>query len=285
MQTLFIIVQYLLPQHLLSRLAGWLAECRTPWLKNLLIDAFIRRYKVDMSQAEQPDARCYENFNAFFTRPLKPDARPLDPDPGSILCPADGAISEIGRIEAGRILQAKGQHYSLTELVGDTQLAEAFQGGSFATIYLSPRDYHRVHMPIAGTLTDMLYVPGKLFSVNQTTADNVPALFARNERAVCLFETEAGPMAVILVGAMIVAGIETVWDGQVAPPPRRLTHRRYNQPQQPIQLARGEEMGRFKLGSTVVLLFGPGRAEWTQGLVNCSPVQLGQRLGSLIQPV
>lgn len=285
MQTLFIIIQYLLPQHLLSRLAGCLAECRTPWLKNLLIDAFIRRYKVDMSQAEQPDARCYENFNAFFTRPLKPDARPLDPDAGSILCPADGAISEIGRIEAGRILQAKGQHYSLTELVGDTGLAEAFQGGSFATIYLSPRDYHRVHMPIGGTLTDMLYVPGKLFSVNQTTADNVPALFARNERAVCLFQTEAGPAAVILVGAMIVAGIETVWGGQVAPPPRQLSHRRYNQPQQPVQLARGEEMGRFKLGSTVVLLFGPNRVEWTQGLVNCSPVQMGQRLGSLIQPV
>lgn len=279
MDALFIALQYLLPQQLLSRLAGRLAECRTSWVKNALIRAFIRRYRVDMTEALDPDPRHYPSFNAFFTRALKPGARPLAPGPDSVLCPADGRISEIGRIERGRLLQAKGQDYSLVQLVGSEELARPFRDGHFATLYLSPRDYHRVHMPLAGRLDHLLYVPGQLFSVNQTTADRVPALFARNERAVCLFETEVGPMAVILVGAMIVAGIETVWAGRIAPPPRQPVHTSYRRPPAPVQLGRGAELGRFYLGSTVVLLFPPDRVEWTGGITAGTPVRMGQQLG------
>lgn len=281
MSSFFVALQYVLPQHWLSRATGWLAECRIGWLKNALIQAFIRRYDVDMSEAADPDPRSYPHFNAFFTRALKPGARPLDLSPDAIMCPVDGVVSEVGRIENDRILQAKGQDYSLLQLVGDAELAEAFRGGQFATLYLSPRDYHRVHMPIDGTLSHMLYVPGKLFSVNQATADRVPALFARNERAVCLFDTDVGPMAMILVGAMVVAGIETVWAGQVAPPPRQLRRQDYCTLPAPIRLQRGEEMGRFKLGSTVILLFPPGPVRWAEGLASCTPVRLGQRLGQL----
>lgn len=281
MQTLFVIVQYLLPQHLLSRCVGYLAECRAPWLKNVLINAFIRRYQVDMSEAAEPDPRSYANFNAFFTRVLKDGTRPLAEDDQSVLCPADGSISEIGRIEAGHLIQAKGQHYSLHKLLGDDTLAEAFNGGSFVTVYLSPRDYHRVHMPLGGTLKSMLYVPGELFSVNQATADNVPDLFARNERAVCIFDTEAGPMAVILVGAMIVAGIETVWSGQIAPPPRTPQRTDYDRPVESIQLERGAEMGRFKLGSTAIVLFGRNRVEWLEHFAAGSAVRMGEAMGRL----
>src|SRR5690606_24991155 len=218
MQWLFIVFQYLVPQHLLSRLVGKIAASELPWIKNPFIDWFSRRYQVDMSEAADPEPRNYPSFNAFFTRALKAGARPLDSDPDSIVSPADGAISQLGAIEAGRIFQAKGQTYTTAELLGDTDMAALFDGGVFATVYLSPRDYHRVHMPVSGRLLRTLYVPGDLFSVNQTTAENVPRLFARNERLVCLFDTECGPMAVVLVGAMIVAGIDTVWAGQVAPP-------------------------------------------------------------------
>jgi phosphatidylserine decarboxylase len=211
-QRLFIFFQYVLPHHVLSRLAGCVAECRVRWFKNAFTQWFVRRYQVDMSQALVEDITGYEHFNAFFTRALKPGARPLDETPGAILCPADGAVSQLGAIEHGRIFQAKGHSFSTLELLGgDARLSAPFMGGEFATIYLSPKDYHRVHMPLAGTLREMVYVPGRIFSVNQTTAENVPELFARNERVVCLFDTERGPMAVVLVGAMIVASIETVW--------------------------------------------------------------------------
>lgn len=280
-ERLFIISQYLLPQHLLSRLAGCLANCTWAWVKNPFISWFVKRYGVDMSEAEQTDPLAFACFNDFFTRALKPGARPLAPEPDSILCPADGTISQLGRIEHGRIFQAKGQSFSVLELLGGNPAhAALFQGGEFATVYLSPKDYHRVHMPCGGTLTDMVYVPGKLFSVNQITAENVPELFARNERVVCLFETSNGPMAVVLVGAMIVASVETVWAGLVAPPTRQLKAERYGQAAPTLD--RGSEMGRFKLGSTAIVLFGPGHAAWDPAMRAGAAVSMGQALGKLI---
>ena len=280
-ERLFIISQYLLPQHLLSRLAGCLANCTWAWVKNPFISWFVKRYGVDMREAEQTDPLAFACFNDFFTRALKPGARPLAPEPDSILCPADGTISQLGKIEHGRIFQAKGQSFSVLELVGGNPAhAALFQGGEFATVYLSPKDYHRVHMPCAGTLTDMVYVPGKLFSVNQITAENLPELFARNERVVCLFDTSHGPMAVVLVGAMIVASVETVWAGLVAPPTRQLKAERYGQAAPTLE--RGSEMGRFKLGSTAIVLFGPGHATWDPAMRAGAAVSMGQAMGKLI---
>lgn len=285
MDTLFIIFQYIIPQHLLSRIAGAIAECEWPWLKNSFIKWFIRRYKVNMQEAVDPEPYNYKNFNAFFTRALKPDARPIAADDNAIACPADGAISQIGDIESGRIFQAKGQHYSLVELLGgDETIAKPFQDGKFATVYLSPKDYHRVHMPLKGKLKSMTYVPGDLFSVNTTTAENVPRLFSRNERAVCIFNSEAGPMAVVLVGAMIVAGIETVWDGQVAPMKREIRTQNYANKPKAVTLKQGEEMGRFKLGSTAIVLFGPDAMTWQEGFNAGSPTRMGEQLGTLIKP-
>ncbi len=283
---LFILSQYLLPHHLLSRLAGCIAECRIGWIKGPFIRWFARRFDVDMSQALVEDLDAYEHFNAFFTRALKADARPLDPSPEAVLCPADGAISQLGPIQNGRIFQAKGHSFSLLELLGgDAERAAPFMGGDFATIYLSPRDYHRVHMPLAGTLREMVYVPGRLFSVNQTTAQNVPELFARNERVVCIFDTERGPMAMVLVGAMIVASVETVWAGLVTPPRRELKTFRYDEAARaPVHLEKGAEMGRFKLGSTVILLFGAEQVRWAQELIATGPVSMGQSLSSAARP-
>jgi phosphatidylserine decarboxylase len=281
-QRLFILSQYLLPHHLLSRLIGYAAECRAAWFKNRLIGWFAKQYQVDMSEAQIEDLEAFEHFNAFFTRALKPGARPLEQSPGAILCPADGAVSQLGKIEHGRVFQAKGHSFSLVELLGgDSERATPFMGGAFATVYLSPKDYHRVHMPLAGTLKEMVYVPGRLFSVNQSTAENVPELFARNERVVCLFDTERGPMAVVLVGAMIVASIETVWAGLVTPPKRSLKTFRYDEAARaPIALDKGAELGRFKLGSTAIVLFGADQVQWAQELAAGSPVQMGQLLGS-----
>lgn len=281
MQLLFIILQYLTPQHALSRLVAKLADSEVPWVKNTFIDWFHRRYQVDMSEAAEPDPALYPSFNAFFTRALKPDARPLEGGDETVASPADGAISQLGAISAGRILQAKGQTYSVLELVGgDPLLAQRFEGGSFATIYLAPRDYHRVHMPVAGTLRQMTYVPGQLFSVNQATAANVPRLFARNERLVCVFDTDFGPVAVVLVGAMIVAGIETAWAGQVAPPTRSVATLRYGELLAPVRLERGDELGRFKLGSTVILLFGRDALRWSEQLEPGSVLRMGRAIGT-----
>lgn len=282
MEWLFVLLQHVLPQHLLSRLTGWLAENRSPWLKDFLIARFAAHFKVDMTEAADPDLRSYENFNAFFTRALKPGARPVATQPVSVVSPADGAISQIGQIEKGRVFQAKGQDFSVTELLGgDSARAAAFQDGAFATIYLSPRDYHRVHMPTDGDLDAYAYVPGDLYSVNQVTAGRVSRLFARNERLVCHFETPCGPMAMVLVGAMIVAGIETVWSGQVAPPAGRSRVIDVREPRAPVRLEKGQEMGRFKLGSTVILLFPPGAANWDRSLQSGSPLRLGEVIGSL----
>lgn len=280
MQKLFIASQYLLPHHLLSRAVGKLAASETPWIKNAFIKGFAKRYNIDMSEAVNSDLASYSSFNAFFTRALRDGVRPVEPAADAIVCPADGAVSQAGPIESGRILQAKGQWYSTLELVGgDATLAAQFEDGAFATIYLSPRDYHRVHMPIAGKLRRTIYVPGDLFSVNQTTADNVPRLFARNERLVCIFDTACGPVAVILVGAMIVAAIETVWSGQVAPAAQRKLID--ETPRVPVELDKGAEMGRFKLGSTVVLLFGKDAVSWVDTLTACAPVRMGQRIGTI----
>ncbi len=281
MDSLFILFQHIVPQHLLSRLTGWLAEVRHPiGLKNFVIEKFVGHFEVNMSEAAEPDPTAYANFNEFFTRPLVAGARPIAD--AAIVCPADGAISQLGAIEEGRIFQAKGHSFSTRELLGgDRDRAALYRDGQFATIYLSPKDYHRVHMPIAGTLSSTCYVPGKLFSVNGVTADNVERLFARNERLVCHFDTEIGPMALILVGAMVVAGIETVWSGQVAPPPRGPVGQDFLQLPDAVSLAKGEEMGRFKLGSTAILLFPKDAMAWDPSYVPGSPTRLGEALGGL----
>jgi len=253
-------------------------------LRKLFIRGFIRRYKVDLRQAKVQEIEKFENFNAFFTRELRADARPLANAIGAIVCPADGAISQLGNITDGNLLQAKGRHYSCASLLaGDLPMAELFQAGKFATIYLSPRDYHRVHMPMAGVLKKTVYVPGQLFSVNQTTADSVPNLFARNERLICLFETELGPMAVILVGAMIVAGIDTVWAGEVCPTTgkREIQTTDYANQVPSIELPLGGELGRFRLGSTAIVLFPHGTMEFESSLEATSSVAMGQLLGQV----
>ncbi|MCH4810151.1 archaetidylserine decarboxylase [Vreelandella neptunia] len=273
-QKAFSLLQYPLPHHALSRLTGKFAQCDNRWVKDTLIKAFIKRFNVDMSQAQEPDPTAYATFNDFFTRALKADARPLGE---GILSPADGTLSQFGRLQAGQLVQAKGHTYSAQTLLGgDTTLAEEFLGGSFATVYLSPRDYHRVHMPVTGTLREMIYVPGRLFSVNQATANYVPGLFARNERLVCIFDTEHGPMAMVLVGAMIVAAIETVWSGQVTP---LSGHPQRMQFGQPITLEKGAEMGRFKLGSTVVMCFA-NQVNFAD-IPPATMVSMGESLGAM----
>ena len=282
---LFLASQYLAPHHLVSRFFGYASDCREPAVKNWMISRFVRKYGVNMSEALQEDPLAYDCFNDFFTRALKDGARPLDEEPGAVVCPADGAISQMGAIEQGRIFQAKGHSYGLADLLGgDTERAAPFQGGQFATIYLSPKDYPRVHMPVAGTLREMIHVPGRLFSVNPLTARNVPRLFARNERVVCIFDTEHGPMAVVLVGAMIVASIETVWAGLVTPYKRRIKSVRYDAAARaPIHLEKGAEMGRFKLGSTAIVLFGPDKIRWADTPSVLGPVRMGELLALPVQ--
>ncbi|MEQ6915988.1 archaetidylserine decarboxylase [Halomonas aquatica] len=271
---LFALIQYPLPHHLLSRLVGWLADCRLPWLKNALVQAFIRQFRVDMDEAAESDPTAYASFNDFFTRALEDDARPIGE---GVVSPADGTLSQFGPIEAGQLLQAKGHYFSTMELLGgDGEAAHRYLGGAFATVYLSPSDYHRVHMPMAGTLTEMVYVPGRLFSVNAATTHHVPNLFARNERLVCHFDTEQGPMAMVLVGAMIVAAIETVWAGQVTPLSGEVQRVRFDTP---VRLEKGEEMGRFKLGSTVVMAFAEP-VTFSDDLTLGAKVQMGQTLGA-----
>lgn len=277
--TLFIALQRLTPQHWLSRSAGLLANCENPWIKNQFISWFANKYQVNMDLAIEPNPLAYPTFNEFFTRALKPEARPIDPADNSIVSPADGAISQIGDIDDGRVFQAKGQSFSVLELLGgDSDECSVYQRGKFATIYLSPRDYHRVHMPAGGRLRKMVHVPGQLFSVNQITAEHVPRLFARNERVVCHFDTDRGPMVVVLVGAMIVASIETVWAGLVTPVRRVIKSTNYSQ-DCAIELRKGEELGRFLLGSTAIILFPSDAVEWRKELRAEGSVAMGQRLG------
>ncbi len=255
-ERLAVAAQYLLPKQALTRLAGLAAGARGGGLTTRVIRWFIRRYGVDMAEAAEPDPAAYPSFNAFFTRALRAGARPLAE--AGLLCPVDGAISQFGRIARDQIFQAKGHAYSTTALLGgDAALAAPFTDGHFATLYLSPRDYHRIHMPCAGRLRLMRHVPGELFSVNPATARGVPGLFARNERVVCCFDGPQGPFVLVLVGATVVGSMATPWHGVVNPPrPGRIRDWRYDEA--PVELARGEEMGRFLLGSTVVLLFPPG---------------------------
>lgn len=283
-QKLFILFQYIVPQHLLSRLVGFVAASSVPWIKDPFINFFIKKFGINMADAQRKTAKEFRCFNDFFTRELEAGVRPIDPQADSLVSPADGAISQLGDIVDGRIFQAKGQSYTLHELLGDkAELTEEFMGGKFNTIYLSPKDYHRVHMPVTGTLREMIYVPGDLFSVNQTTAENVPRLFSRNERLVAIFDTERGPMAMVLVGAMIVAAIETVWAGLITPPKRQKKSVYYANPQ-PITIEKGQEMGRFLLGSTVVLCFPKDTIDWQASLNAESPVSMGEAIANYRKP-
>jgi len=268
---------YVLPHRLLSSLARRLAYSRNRVLKQWLIDTVIRRFGVDLSEAAQPDPTAYPSFNAFFTRALKPGVRTPDPDPRALLMPADGRISQCGRITDGRIFQAKGHSFTAAELLGSEADAAPFRDGSFATVYLSPRDYHRVHMPWTGTLRETVHIPGRLFSVGVEAVASVPRLFTRNERLVCHFDTDFGPMVQVMVGALLVSGVETVWGGVEIPPyGNAITRKDYRG--RGITLERFAEMARFNYGSTVIVLLPKGAATLDPALQAESPIRLGQRL-------
>ena len=271
-------LQYLLPHRLLSAGMRALMHWRlAPW-KNAVIRVMTRLYAIDVAEAANPDPASYPHFNAFFTRALRAGARPLDPAPDALLMPADGRISQAGPIRAGRIFQAKGRDYTAAELLGDAAAALPYADGGFATVYLSPRDYHRVHMPLAGRLRETLHVPGRLFSVAPFTVEAVPRLFARNERLVCHFDTAQGPLALVMVGALLVSGVETVWGGVEIPPyGSGIVRRDYRQRATAVELARGAEMARFNMGSTVIVLW-PAGLSLAPGLAPGSPVRMGQRL-------
>ncbi|EXI72606.1 MAG TPA: archaetidylserine decarboxylase [Candidatus Accumulibacter phosphatis] len=279
---LAVFAQYLIPKQALTILAGKLAESESGSLTTRVIRWFVRRYGVDLSEAVDTDPVSYRSFNEFFTRPLRPGARPLaDAD---LLCPVDGAISQFGAIERDQIFQAKGHQYTTTALLGgDSGLAARFTNGMFATLYLSPRDYHRIHMPVDGRLTRMIHVPGALFSVNPTTARGVPGLFARNERVVCVFETEFGSFVLVLVGATIVGSMATVWHGTVNPP-RSGALREWSYETQTVMLRKGEEMGRFLLGSTVVMLFPAEVLHFNPDWSPARPVRMGEAMGARVDP-
>ncbi|WP_305907310.1 archaetidylserine decarboxylase [Methylomarinum sp. Ch1-1] len=275
--------QYILPHHFLSKLMAKLthAECKI-W-KNLFIRLVIKLYHVDMNDAKEQNLDHFASFNHFFTRELKPGARTFPSETNAIACPADGAVSQAGIISDGQIFQAKGKSFSAIDLLGgDEQRAEAFADGVFSTIYLSPKDYHRLHMPLTGTLKEMVHIPGRLFSVNNATTNTVPGLFARNERVACIFDTDAGPMALVLVGAIFVSSVETVWHGVVTPPTLSSVRHWDYQDDAPT-LEKGQEMGRFNMGSTIIVLFGKDVAKWKEEFVAGKEVKLGETIGSLAQ--
>ena len=277
---------YILPHHLLSRIVQWSTRYRYLPLRKSITNWFIRHYNVNMSEALQPNLDAYPDFNSFFTRALRPETRPLAKGAGQICCPSDGTISQIGDIQGPQIFQAKGHSYSLVELLGGSkERAQPFLGGRFATTYLSPGDYHRVHMPFSGRLVEMTYIPGRLFSVAPDYTESIPRLFARNERVVCIFQTEAGSMAVILVGAIFVGSIETVWADEITPPrSKSIEVTSYSADENDIQLKTGEELGRFNMGgSTIIVLFGHGQVQWRPELGAESRVQFGEVLGHVKQ--
>lgn len=277
----FIGLQHLLPQHALSRLVGAAARSRIGFLRSALIQGFLRFYPVDLSEAVRSDPRDYLSFNDFFTRRLRPDARPSDPDPRAAVCPVDGIVSQAGAIDGDTLVQAKGIGYSAAALLGGDETAAAeFAGGAFATLYLAPHNYHRIHMPMAGTLRLARFIPGDLYSVNAATAAAVPGLFTRNERIACLFDTVAGPMAVVLVGALFVGSMSLAWTGIVRPRTRRaVTELPARDPI--IALDRSAELGSFNMGSTVIVLFGPSGPTLAPGLLPGSEVRVGARLATL----
>jgi phosphatidylserine decarboxylase len=287
---LFVALQYLLPHHLLGRLVYALTRARRAWLKDGLIGAFVRHYHPQVSEALEPDPRRYQSFNAFFTRALAPGARPIDANAARVLCPCDGVVSLTGTLRGDQLLQAKGHRYSLDALLaGASDWSARLRDGSYATLYLAPRDYHRVHMPLAGRLQAAWHVPGRLFSVNAATVARVPGLFARNERLVCAFEADQGAFAVVLVGALFVGSMSSVWHGEVTPWRRGPGAGAGAGPVHPLQPStcaelwqpRGAELGRFNMGSTVVLLLAPGMATWDARLTPGAAVRVGQSLGTI----
>jgi phosphatidylserine decarboxylase len=280
---LFVALQYLLPQHLLSQLAHQLARSELRWLKDLLIRAFLSEFHPDMSEAAEPDPYAYPSFNAFFTRALRAGARQVTGEPSALVSPVDGTISQLGALDGSWLVQAKGLAYTLESLLGSPSWAESFRGGAFATIYLAPRNYHRVHMPAGGTLQAAWYLPGALFSVNATTTASVPGLFARNERVVCVFGEGAQlGFAVVLVGALLVGSMATVWHGEITPrSPRRRAELPLDNARAALAQPRGAELGRFNMGSTVIVLLPPARGAWRAGLEAGASVRLGEPLGQL----
>ncbi|MEI7843046.1 MAG: archaetidylserine decarboxylase [Gallionellaceae bacterium] len=275
---LAVLPQYLIPKQLLTNLAGMFARAELGELTTAAIRRFVARYQVNMQEAANPDISSYASFNEFFTRPLREGARPLQD--ADYICPVDGAISQFGAIERDSIFQAKGHSYTTTALVGgDAALAEQFENGSFATLYLSPKDYHRIHMPCTGRLRRMIYIPGALFSVNPTTARGVPGLFARNERVVCVFDGEHGQFVLTLVGATIVGSMATVWHATVNPP-RSAEIREWRYDDKNIELKKGEEMGRFLLGSTIVMLFPQNTLSFNTAWSPTRPIKMGEMMGS-----
>jgi phosphatidylserine decarboxylase len=279
MKPLFITIQHLLPQHLFSSLVGIFAASHWTLIKAPIIRIFSRVFDVNMAEAQRTDHSAYDSFNDFFTRELNTQARVICPAPDAIISPVDGTISELGQLQEDRLLQAKGMDYSLAQLLGhSTQLQGWFNNGSFATVYLSPRDYHRVHAPTEASLTESFYIPGTLFSVNNVTVEHIPALFTKNERLVMIFDSLAGKMAVIMVGAMIVRGIRTAWRQEIYPPGQVSRDHLDVWP----GFGKGEELARFELGSTVILLFEQGRVQWQPSLQRNSKVQLGQKLATIM---
>ena len=271
--------QYVLPQHTLSKLMSYITHSENKALKNWCIHTVIKHYGVNMAEALEENPQVFLSFNHFFTRELKREVRPLTKVKNAVACPADGAVSQAGNITDGKIFQAKGMSYSTVDLLGgDADRAKPFDGGTFATIYLSPKDYHRLHMPLTGKLKEMVHIPGKLFSVNTATTRSVPGLFARNERVAAIFDTEAGPMALVLVGAIFVSSIETVWHGVVTPPTVPTVGTWYYD-HKPITLNKGEEMGRFNMGSTIIVLFGKDKVQWDSGFKADELVNLGEKIG------
>ncbi len=272
---------FLLPQHFLSALMYRFMRIKQTAFKNFQIKQFIRLFNVNMMEAVRENAEDYSCFNDFFSRSLKPQVRPDRSNAHQLCCPVDGTVSELGDIEEQQLIQAKGHYFKLSDLLaGDQALTEIFHNGKFVTIYLSPRDYHRIHMPVDGTLKEMLHVPGQLFGVNKASVKAIPRLFARNERVINVFDTPAGPMALIEVGAIFVSSIETVWHGEVTPPRRQSVQRWHYQ--DAIKLSKAQEMGRFNMGSTVVLLFADNRVQWNKEMQPDVPVQLGQVLGEIV---
>ncbi|MDI1279075.1 archaetidylserine decarboxylase [Methylobacter sp.] len=274
--------QYVLPHHALSTMMSKLTHCENKTWKNLFIKQIIKHYGVNMDEAREPNINAYKSFNDFFTRELKPGVRPLSSERNVIVCPADGAVSQAGDITEGQIFQAKGKSFTATDLLGGNEArAEPFNNGIFTTIYLSPKDYHRLHMPLTGTLKEMVHIPGRLFSVNPATVNSVPELFARNERVAAIFDTEVGPMALVLVGAIFVSSVETVWHGVVTPP-SITTVQNWQYGDDAPTLKIGEEMGRFNMGSTIIVLFGKDKAQWDAEFKAEKTVKLGELIGRVV---
>ncbi|MCH8162591.1 MAG: phosphatidylserine decarboxylase [Proteobacteria bacterium] len=275
-----VLPQYFIPQHFLTSLVYRLTRCETPWFKNFIINKFIKVFKVDMSLALNPDPESYSSFNTFFTRELSPEARPVSSDDRNIISPVDGIISQIDKIENDTIMQAKGKSYTLKHLLLEDELVNMFSGGTFATLYLAPKDYHRIHMPISGKLSRMIYVPGKLFAVNAHTARAVNAVFAKNERVINIFHTDIGPMAIIMVGALFVGSMETVWAGQITPAKDRIINNVQYSDNEAVRLQQGQEMGRFNMGSTVILLFPKDTMRWASGMVADKTIVMGENIAN-----